>query len=530
MSSTTEESDWRNMSPRSRIPPPSLSHAVTARPSSHHPFAPEPTSLSLDTQNDKSSAFIRNQLESQLANAVTARGSQPTSVVEPTISTVSALADINGASHSASIQNTAEWEAARESVLSQMVTSQDIAQSIPPTAKEARGGVKTGGRRGRGGWRTTNTKIKIEPDDSVPQDLSAVVSVKTETPARGKNRGGRPRGSRAGAQVSRGGKQRGGKIGNRGGRPRGGRAGLSAAGALSHSASKKKRKRDDDDEDEGPEDTDVSEEFNLLAHTSSGRRVFQAKTFSPVVLDLPASSTKKTSPLVPRTASPPTTKKAKPKRRKPGEAAVCINCGRGHSPTGNQIVFCDGCNTPWHQYCHDRPITPSVIQIEEKEWLCSECRTAREEKSHIAGKVAAKATMTTAEKRTYLQSLENPELVSLLLHASSLHSDLPIFTPPPPTSIPTILEPRPLPAPIQSSLDEEEYIEIYVQQEPLPYPKAGNGLVLPPEHEDLALLIDEDVVSYSHSWKGTHGWEGPGGLGWGSNEPGGGGIAVTVGA
>lgn len=142
--------------------------------------------------------------------------------------------------------------------------------------------------------------------------------------------------------------------------------------------------------------------------------------------------------------------------------------------------------------------------------------------------------MTLAEKRTYLQSLEKAELVSLLLHAHTLHADLPIFRPPPPVPIPTIIEPRPLPVPIQSSLDEEDYIEIYVEQEPLPYPKAGNGLVLPPDGEDMALLIDEDFVSYSHSWKGSHGWEGPGGMTWASAGPGmaadGGGVTISVGA
>lgn len=142
--------------------------------------------------------------------------------------------------------------------------------------------------------------------------------------------------------------------------------------------------------------------------------------------------------------------------------------------------------------------------------------------------------MTLAEKRTYLHSLEKPELVSLLLHASSLHEDLPIFKAPPPVPIPTIVEPRPLPVPIQSSLDEEEYIEIYVEQEPLPYPKAGNGLLLPEEEGDVGLLVDEDVVSYSHSWKGVRGWEGPGGMNLGFGGAGmggdGGGVAISVGA
>lgn len=526
MSSTTEESDW-NKSPKLR-PPHSIPRTVrpSPQPIPHHDWQPpEPLSPTLDTPRASETAA---QLESQFTQTILP-STAPPFAQPPTPAT---LAGTDGISHAALIQNTPEWEAARASVLGQMVTSGDL--DATPTAKVTRGGVKTGGRRGRGGRRP---KVKIEGADGVTEEIAAAAGVKIETPVRGKNRGGRPRGSRAGtnaarASINRGGRPRGSLTVNRGGRPRGGRAGGSAAGVLGH-AVKRKRKRGDDDDDE-KDDTDVSEEFNLLEHTSSGRRITQAKTFSPVVLGHPASSTKKAIPYIPRADTPPTVKKAKLKRRKPGEAAVCINCGRGHSPNSNQIVFCDGCNTPWHQFCHDRPITPSVIQFEEKEWICFECATAREEKGHIAGKIAAPNTMTLAEKRTYLQGLEKSELVSLLLHASSLHEDLPIFQPPPLVSIPTIIEPRPLPVPIQSSLDEEEYIEIYVEQEPLPYPKAGNGLVLPPEDGDTALLIDEDVVTYSHSWKSTHGWEGPGGMNWAAAETGmvggGGRVAIGVGA
>lgn len=34
----------------------------------------------------------------------------------------------------------------------------------------------------------------------------------------------------------------------------------------------------------------------------------------------------------------------------------------------------------------------------------------------------------------------------------------------------------------------------------LPYPKAGNGIVLPPESDDLEFMVDEDTVTFSHSW------------------------------
>ncbi len=389
-----------------------------------------------------------------------------------------------------------------------MFTSQDLAAT--PVPKVTRGGVKTGGRRGRGGRRT---KVKIEePDDAPPKSLDA--------PVRAKNKGGRPRGSRAGG-TPRGGRgggtpgsgRGGGTPGsgrasvNKGGRPRGSRAGHSAAalaGRLIGRGIKRKRKKDDDDDDE-KDDTDASEEFTPIAATSSGRRINQVKTFSPVVLDPVKGLSIKNPPSAARAPVPEptsTTKKAK-KRRKAGEAAVCINCGRGHSPNTNLIVFCDGCSTPWHQYCHDRPITPSFIQIEEKEWNCAECTTVQEEKMHLAGKVSTDR-MSLSEKRNYLQGLEKPELVSLLLHASTLHEDLPIFAPPPPPPPIQVLEP---------TADEEE-LYVYVEPDPLPYPKAGNGLLLPPEDDDLDILIDEDIVTYSHLWKGPAGWEGPNGMRW----------------
>ncbi|KAF6239675.1 hypothetical protein HO173_002221 [Letharia columbiana] len=519
MSSTTEDSDW-NMSPKSRRPH-SLSNTDTVRPTSQ-PVIPRqsPTSQvdssALSTPRAGSFAStatqIEKQLESQLSQAVAT--TFPSAHAQPAVTPSSAILPnpaltIPNADGSILInQNTPEWEAAREAVLSQMVTSQDI--TATPTPKVTRGGVKTGGRRGRGGRRT---KVKIEePDDTPPKNLDA--------PVRAKNKGGRPRGSRAGGtpRGGRGGTPGSGRGGatpgsvragvNKGGRPRGSRAGHSAAalaGRLIGRGIKRKRKKGDDDDDDEKDDTDASEEFTPIAATSSGRRINQVKTFSPVVLDPVKGLSNKTPQSAARAPvpEPPSTARKTKKRRKPGEAAVCINCGRGHSPNSNMIVFCDGCSTPWHQYCHDRPITPSFIQIEEKEWNCAECTVVQEEKMHLTGKVSA-GRMSLSEKRTYLQNLEKAELVSLLLHASTLHEDLPVFGPPPPPPPVQVLEP---------TADEEE-LYVYVEPDPLPYPKAGNGLLLPPEDDDLDILIDEDIVTYSHLWKGPAGWEGPNGMRW----------------
>lgn len=105
------------------------------------------------------------------------------------------------------------------------------------------------------------------------------------------------------------------------------------------------------------------------------------------------------------------------------------------------------------------------------------------------------------QKRCYLQTLSSPNLVSLLLHASILHPDLPIFATPsggplperPKRPITHFVDPTAPPA-------EEEEDDMYPESEYLPYPKAGNGVPLPSESESLALLIDEDVGVYSHVW------------------------------
>lgn len=48
--------------------------------------------------------------------------------------------------------------------------------------------------------------------------------------------------------------------------------------------------------------------------------------------------------------------------------------------------------------------------------------------------------------------------------------------------------------------DDEDTYELYSETDPLPYPKAGNGVPLPPERDDLAFLIDDDVKTFSHVW------------------------------
>lgn len=343
---------------------------------------------------------------------------------------------------------------------------------------EPRNEARTGGRRGRGPRRRGSPlamgTIKVEP--------SMVGGSESPGRARGRGRGGRPRGSRA---------SRGGRASVRGG--------------------KRKRSSDEDDEND---DSDASETFAPLPTQSrSGRKIFQANTNTPIIKVDDEGTLAGPSPLL--LLQPTLTvldKGNKKRRRTPGATAVCKNCGRGHSPASNVIAFCDGCNTPWHQHCHDPPIKSDIVQIEEKEWFCADCTVLREESQRLAGRVAREG-MSFAEvcigihwrgisggfvshadgvvqKRQYLQTLPHEHLVSLLLHASALYPALPIFEPKANAAVNTASS-------AEGLVDVEDY---YEEEMELPYPKAGNGIVLPPESDDLAFMLDDDTAAFSHSW------------------------------
>ncbi|KAL8807122.1 MAG: hypothetical protein Q9223_004454 [Gallowayella weberi] len=321
-------------------------------------------------------------------------------------------------------------------------------QYVTPPSRPVRG-VKSGARRARGGARGGRVpRIKAETSDKVttpsivtPTAVNTPV-VSTPTEVRGSGRG-RVRGARV----------------NRGGRPRGSRAGASAGRGP-------KRKREDDEE---KDDSDVSEIITPLPTQSrSGRKITHANNFSPVVIDLEERSK-------PSAIAKPTTNVTEIIEI----AEATIRKGRKRASKVGE--------------------TSDVIRIEEQEWLCGDCQVLREEKAHVEGKVSAEG-LGVAEKRRYLQTLSSRNLVSLLLHATVLHPDLPIFA----TSSGGPLPERPK-RPVTHFVDptapaEEEEDDLYPESDPLPYPKAGNGVPIPSESENLALLIDEDVGVYSHVW------------------------------
>ena len=271
-------------------------------------------------------------------------------------------------------ESSPQWEAAREAVLAQMSAVDH--SSIPTSQATVSGstsGAKTGGRRGRGARRAGGSPLAR--GTITVRSTANPTSLETPTSsgrarARGKNRGGRPRGSRASRGSTRGGK----------------------------------RKRTSDDEHD---DTDASETFAPLPTQSrSGRKIFQAATAAVPTIKIdhdkdngnhngmpPPPSLLFRTPLHPATstndASTSSAQRRKARyRRPPGAAAVCKNCQRGHSPSSNVIVFCDGCNKPWHQYCHDPPIRGQMEQIHEKEWFCADCTVLKEESGILQGRVS----------------------------------------------------------------------------------------------------------------------------------------------
>lgn len=162
--------------------------------------------------------------------------------------------------------------------------------------------------------------------NGTPTKSASAVRGTPGSSGRGRGRGGRPRGRGRGSGRGRGGK----------------------------------RKRDESGESEA--ESDVSATYTPLPTvTKSGRNVNKPSQFNPAP-----------------EASPENGPKRRRSYRRGPEFALCMKCQRGHSPVNNMIVFCDGCNTPYHQWCHDPQIPKEVIDIAEMEWVCGKCMHARE--------------------------------------------------------------------------------------------------------------------------------------------------------
>lgn len=359
------------------------------------------------------------------------------------------------------------WSSILPHILSTNISSSS--SNIAPASAKSPGQARHDGR--------SNLMVKIEPTDTDGL-LSTVRHTEDSLPT---NRIGRSRGATG-----------------QGGRPRtvkGSRIRRTPARA---SGVKRARGQDYSDGEDGNHGASSGDELIALPATSrSGRRITQASSFSPTVIDLDdvGDVYPKASPVASKgqhlNTSPTANRadgsrhggrrtSAKLPKRKPGEAAVCRNCGRGYSPPSNMIVFCDGCNIPWHQSCHDPPITSDILREESSQWFCGDCVCRASEESTWERRVSM-GRLSLVEQRHYLSTLAPHDLVSLVLQAATLHPDLPIFTPP---------------------VDEEEGWNYLQERELLPYPRPGNGIRLSPERKDEGMLIDDNIVAFSH----RYGW------------------------
>src|ERR1700737_978054 len=61
------------------------------------------------------------------------------------------------------------------------------------------------------------------------------------------------------------------------------------------------------------------------------------------------------------------------KRRLVDDTHFCNICSRSGSPSTNKLVFCDNCDTPYHQLCHQPPVSDATINSNNK-WFCSTCK------------------------------------------------------------------------------------------------------------------------------------------------------------
>nr|POE89809.1 swm histone demethylase complex subunit phf1 [Quercus suber] len=359
---------------------------------------------------------------------------------------------------------TLAFEAAKEQMMRTMATTDKI-PTPSPSGVTTRGGKA--GRSGKGPKRASLAGDGVDNAETASQSPST----------RGRGRG-RPPGKARGSRGRAGGKN----------------------------GTKKREDREDDDDD----DSDSSEVYTPAAtQTKSGRAIQKPTVFVP-----------------PPPPSPAVNHKRKRTYRRNPESAVCKVCLRGTSPTSNMIVFCDGCNTPYHRYCHHPPIDQSVVDQLDKEWYCRPCE---KERNLLASEVDVSKFVpangaSLEERQRYFLGLPPKLLVRLLTRATTLQPSLPVFSPEfkfqdtgeaititPSTNghsrsqpasgsqsanrlHPDAMEIDNTPV-VQGNEDEEaEDEDLGPPEHPANYPRPGYGLMrsLPPEQDDQQWLVDDE--------------------------------------
>lgn len=93
----------------------------------------------------------------------------------------------------------------------------------------------------------------------------------------------------------------------------------------------------------------------------------------------------------------------------------------------NQIVFCDDCNTPYHQLCHVPHIDRIVVDVADAQWFCKDCQPKRREVPLETGTTGENLSLDV--KKTYLSSLPKAQLVELIRFAETIDPKLPLYSP-----------------------------------------------------------------------------------------------------
>ncbi|KAB8338839.1 hypothetical protein FH972_021783 [Carpinus fangiana] len=227
--------------------------------------------------------------------------------------------------------------------------------------------------------------------------------------------------------------------------------------------------------------------------TKSGRNVTKPSQFVPPVPEMSPSSGQK--------------RRRTYQRKNPEITQLCAKCSRGHSPASNMVVFCDGCNLAYHQWCHDPHIPREVVEIAEKEWFCSRCQSQRELEHLPIDQRVSGQSLTEEERKQHLSRLAHTTLVRLLLRATALHPDLPIYAPNAREALRSTSSPlSPIPNHADGPVRNNDPYPDYSNPDndpPATYPRPGTGPIpLQPttDPERIQWLVDDNFDVYSHSY------------------------------
>ncbi|KAL5336469.1 hypothetical protein BJX70DRAFT_372429 [Aspergillus crustosus] len=224
-----------------------------------------------------------------------------------------------------------------------------------------------------------------------------------------------------------------------------------SAGSRKSGSKKRKRGPGSDGEDiirAVDSSSDESESAPTATQTKSGRQVNRPLAYvpSPPSIATPTQG----SNLSRASENPSENNRARKRAPRKGKNTniICKFCQRGHSPSNNAIVFCDGCNRAWHQHCHDPLIKNDVVMVKDREWFCQECRpvgivilhptVVRSNPGLPSGSpVHPPLTIPNIEvgggqfpsddRRRFLSGLSHATLVELLLAVSDQQPTIPMF-------------------------------------------------------------------------------------------------------